>query len=123
MKKIGILTSGGDAPGMNAAIRAIVRGSLNKKFNVIGFKNGYDGLIDNKFVNFDRRSVGNIIQRGGSILYTSRSLRFLEKKYRLTAAKNLDKLDIDTLVVIGGEGSAKGAKELAKPSPVGTVVL
>ena len=83
MKKIGILTSGGDAPGMNAAIRAIVRSSLNKRFNVIGFKNGYDGLIDNKFVSFDRRSVGNIIQHGGSILYTSRSLRFLENKYRL----------------------------------------
>ena len=81
MKKIGILTSGGDAPGMNAAIRAIVRSSLNKRFNVIGFKNGYDGLIDNKFVSFDRRSVGNIIQHGGSILYTSRSLRFLENKY------------------------------------------
>ena len=123
MKKIGILTSGGDAPGMNAAIRAIVRGSLNKKFNVIGFKNGYDGLIDNKFVNFDRRSVGNIIQRGGSILYTSRSLRFLEKKYRLSAANNLDKLDIDSLVVIGGEGSAKGAKELAKASKIKIVCI
>ncbi len=123
MKKIGILTSGGDAPGMNAAIRAIVRSSLNKRFNVIGFKNGYDGLIDNKFVSFDRRSVGNIIQRGGSILYTSRSLRFLEKKYRLYAAKNLDKLDIDSLVVIGGEGSAKGAKELAKASKIKIVCI
>ena len=123
MKKIGILTSGGDAPGMNAAIRAIVRSSLNKKFNVIGFKNGYDGLIDNKFVSFDRRSVGNIIQHGGSILYTSRSLRFLENKYRLSAAKNLDKLDLDSLVVIGGEGSAKGAKELAKASKIKIVCI
>ena len=123
MKKIGILTSGGDAPGMNAAIRAIVRSSLNKRFNVIGFKNGYDGLIDNKFVSFDRRSVGNIIQHGGSILYTSRSLRFLENKYRLCAAKNLDKLDIDSLVVIGGEGSAKGAKELAKASKIKIVCI
>ena len=123
MKKIGILTSGGDAPGMNAAIRAIVRSSLNKKFNVIGFKNGYDGLIDNKFVNFDRRSVGNIIQHGGSILYTSRSLRFLEEKYRLIAAKNLDKIDIDSLVVIGGEGSARGAKELAKDTKIKVVCI
>ncbi len=123
MKKIGILTSGGDAPGMNAAIRAIVRSSLNKRFNVIGFKNGYDGLIDNKFVSFDRRSVGNIIQHGGSILYTSRSLRFLENKYRLSAAKNLDKLDLDSLVVIGGEGSAKGAKELAKASKIKIVCI
>jgi 6-phosphofructokinase 1 len=123
MKKIGIITSGGDAPGMNAAIRAIVRSSLNKRFNVIGFKNGYDGLIDNKFVSFDRRSVGNIIQHGGSILYTSRSLRFLENKYRLCAAKNLDKLDIDSLVVIGGEGSAKGAKELAKASKIKIVCI
>ena len=123
MKKIGILTSGGDAPGMNAAIRAIVRSSLNKRFNVIGFKNGYDGLIDNKFVSFDRRSVGNIIQHGGSILFTSRSLRFLESKYRLSAAKNLDKLDIDSLVVIGGEGSAKGAKELAKASKIKIVCI
>ena len=83
MKKIAVLTSGGDAPGMNAAIRAIVRTSLNNNIEIIGFRNGYEGLIDNDYVVFDRRLVGNIIQKGGSILKTSRSKRFLQKKYTI----------------------------------------
>ena len=70
MRKIAVLTSGGDAPGMNAAIRAIVRTSLNKNISIIGFKNGYEGSIDRDYVVFDKRSVGNIIQKGGSILHT-----------------------------------------------------
>ena len=77
MKKIAVLTSGGDAPGMNAAIRAIVRTSLNHKIGIIGFRNGFEGIIDNDYVTFDKRSVGHIIQRGGSILHTSRSLSCL----------------------------------------------
>ena len=105
MRKIAVLTSGGDAPGMNAAIRAIVRTSLNKDTGIIGFKNGYEGIIDNDYITFDKRSVGNIIQRGGSILHTSRSLRFLKKKYRQVAENNLRALSIDGLIVIGGEGS------------------
>ena len=100
MKKIGVLTSGGDAPGMNAAIRAIVRTSLNNNIEIIGFRNGYEGLIDNDYVVFDRRLVGNIIQKGGSILHTSRSSRFANKKYRLVAEKNLQALNVDGLVII-----------------------
>ena len=123
MRKIGVLTSGGDAPGMNAAIRAIVRTSLNNDIKIIGFRNGYEGLIDNDYVVFDRRLVGNIIQRGGSILHTSRSSRFLHKKYRLIAEDNLRSLGIDGLVIIGGEGSTKGAIALSKISKTKCVVL
>ena len=123
MRKIGVLTSGGDAPGMNAAIRAIVRTSLNNDIEIIGFRNGYEGLIDNDYVVFDRRLVGNIIQRGGSILHTSRSSRFLHKKYRLIAEDNLRSLDLDGLVIIGGEGSTKGAIALSKISKTKCVVV
>ena len=123
MKKIGVLTSGGDAPGMNAAIRAIVRTSLNNNIEIIGFRNGYEGLIDNDYVVFDRRLVGNIIQKGGSILHTSRSSRFANKKYRLVAEKNLRALNVDGLVIIGGEGSTKGATALAKISKTKCVVI
>ena len=123
MRKIGVLTSGGDAPGMNAAIRAIVRTSLNNDIKIIGFRNGYEGLIDNDYVVFDRRLVGNIIQRGGSILHTSRSSRFLHKKYRLIAEDNLRSLGIDGLVIIGGEGSTKGAIALSKISKTNCVVV
>ena len=123
MRKIAVLTSGGDAPGMNAAIRAIVRTSLNKDISIIGFKNGYEGIIDNEYVAFDKRSVGNIIQRGGSILHTSRSSRFLKKKYRQVAEDNLRALGIDGLIVIGGEGSTKGAIELSKISKTRCVVV
>ena len=123
MRKIGVLTSGGDAPGMNAAIRAIVRTSLNNNIKIIGFRNGYEGLIDNDYMVFDRRLVGNIIQRGGSILHTSRSSRFLNEEYRLIAEDNLRSLGLDGLVVIGGEGSTKGAIALSKISKTKCVVV
>jgi 6-phosphofructokinase 1 len=123
MRMIGVLTSGGDAPGMNAAIRAIVRTSLNNNIKIIGFKNGYEGLIDNDYMVFDRRLVGNIIQRGGSILHTSRSSRFLNEEYRLIAEDNLRSLGLDGLVVIGGEGSTKGAIALSKISKTKCVVV
>ncbi len=123
MKKIAVLTSGGDAPGMNAAIRAIVRTSLNNKIDIVGFRNGYEGLIDNDFVVFDRRLVGNIIQRGGSILHTSRSSRFMNKKYRIIAENNLRSNKVDGLVIIGGEGSTKGANALSKISKTRCVVV
>lgn len=123
MRKIGVLTSGGDAPGMNAAIRAIVRTSLNNNIKIIGFKNGYEGLIDNDYMVFDRRLVGNIIQRGGSILHTSRSSRFLNEEYRLIAEDNLRSLGLDGLVVIGGEGSTKGAIALSKISKTKCVLV
>ena len=123
MRKIAVLTSGGDAPGMNAAIRAIVRTSLNKDTSIIGFKNGYEGIIDNDYITFDKRSVGNIIQRGGSILHTSRSSRFLKKKYRQVAEDNLRALGIEGLIIIGGEGSTKGAIELSKISKTKCIVV
>ena len=123
MRKIAVLTSGGDAPGMNAAIRAIVRTSLNKNISIIGFKNGYEGIIDRDYVVFDKRSVGNIIQKGGSILHTSRSSRFMKKKYRQVAEDNLRLLGVDGLIVIGGEGSTKGAIELSKISKTRCVVV
>ena len=123
MRQIGVLTSGGDAPGMNAAIRAIVRTSLNNNIKIIGFRNGYEGLIDNDYMVFDRRLVGNIIQRGGSILHTSRSSRFLNEEYRLIAEDNLRSLGLDGLVVIGGEGSTKGAIALSKISKTKCVVV
>jgi len=108
---------------MNAAIRAIVRTSLNKDISIIGFKNGYEGIFDNEHIAFDKRSVGDIIQRGGSILHTSRSSRFLKKKYRQVAEDNLRALGIDGLIVIGGEGSTKGAIELSKISKTRCVVV
>lgn len=123
MRKIGVLTSGGDAPGMNAAIRAIVRTSLNNNIKIIGFRNGYEGLIDNDYMVFDRRLVGNIIQRGGSILHTSRSSRFLNEEYRLIAEDNLRSLGLDGLVVMGGEGSTKGAIALSKISKTKCVLV
>ena len=123
MRKIAVLTSGGDAPGMNAAIRAIVRTSLNKNISIIGFKNGYEGIIDRDYVVFDKRSVGNIIQKGGSILHTSRSSRFMKKKYRQVAKDNLRLLGVDGLIVIGGEGSTEGAIELSKISKTRCVVV
>ena len=108
---------------MNAAIRAIVRTSLNNNIKIIGFRNGYEGLIDNDYIVFDRRLVGNIIQRGGSILHTSRSSRFLNEEYRLIAEDNLRSLGLDGLVVIGGEGSTKGAIALSKISKTKCVVV
>lgn len=123
MRKIAVLTSGGDAPGMNAAIRAIVRIALNRNISIIGFKNGYEGIIDNDYVAFDKRSVGNIIQKGGSILHTSRSSRFMKKKFRQVASDNLRLLGVDGLIVIGGEGSTKGAIELSKISKTRCVVV
>ena len=116
MKHIAVMTSGGDAPGMNACLRAVVRAAHNKKVKVFGILNGYEGLIDNQIQRLTPREVGNIIQKGGSILKTSRSKRFLQKKYRAVAIKNLIKKGINCLLVIGGEGSIKGASTIAKES-------
>ena len=96
---------------------------MNNNIKIIGFRNGYEGLIDNDYIVFDRRLVGNIIQRGGSILHTSRSSRFLNEEYRLIAEDNLRSLDLDGLVVIGGEGSTKGAIALSKISKTKCVVV
>ncbi|MCX3264413.1 6-phosphofructokinase [Pedobacter agri] len=109
IKNIGVLTSGGDSPGMNAAIRAVVRASIYYDIEVTGFIRGYEGLINNDFIAMDRKSVANIIQRGGTILKTARSETFRTKEGRQTAYNNLKAKNIDALVVIGGDGTFTGA--------------
>ncbi len=109
IKKIGLLCSGGDSPGMNCAIRAVVRTAIGQGLEVVGIKRGYQGLLDQKFENMDASSVGNIIQRGGTILQTSRCLEFLKPEVRQKAFKILKENKIDALIVIGGNGSYNGA--------------
>jgi len=111
---IGILTSGGDAPGMNAAIRAVVRTSLSNNVNVIGVMNGYEGLINGEFRPLGARDVGGILQRGGTVLMTSRSKRFMEPAGQRDAIRKMNEAGMDALVVIGGEGSMRGAEALSK---------
>lgn len=112
MERIGIVTSGGDAPGMNAAIRAATRIAHAKNLQVIGFERGWEGLITNTFKPLTPRSVGGIIQLGGTILHTSRCLEFKQKEGIRKAAKNLAKNKVDGLIVLGGDGSMHGALEL-----------
>ncbi|MDZ7741583.1 MAG: 6-phosphofructokinase [Bacteroidota bacterium] len=110
IKKIGLLTSGGDAPGMNAAVRAIVRTAINNEVEAFGVMNGYQGLIKGDYKKMDSASVSNIIQRGGTILKTARSKDFMSYEGRERAHKELKKHKIDALVVIGGDGTFTGAK-------------
>ena len=112
MKRIGVLTSGGDAPGMNACIRAVVRYALNKGLDVYGIERGYVGLINNHINQMNRRSVSDIIQRGGTILKTARCDEFKKIDYMSQAVANMEAYGIDGLVVIGGDGSFRGAKDL-----------
>lgn len=114
MKRVGLVTSGGDAPGMNAAIRAVVRIASSKGFEVLGFERGWEGLMTDKARPLTPRSVGGIIHVGGTILHTSRSLEFRSEEGRLRAAETLASNGIDGLVVIGGEGSFRGARDLSK---------
>jgi len=114
MKRIGLLTSGGDAPGMNACIRAVVRTALYNDIEVVGYLRGYDGIIDNAYVKLERESVSNIIQRGGTILKTARSPRFMTPEGIQQAVGHLQQSGVDGLVIIGGDGSFKGAIELSK---------
>src|SRR3990172_3121432 len=111
---IGVLTSGGDAPGMNAAIRAVVRTSLTNNIDVIGVMNGYEGLINGEFRPMGARDVGGILQRGGTVLMTSRSKRFMEPAGQRDAVRKMNETGMDALVVIGGEGSMRGADALSK---------
>ena len=117
MKKIGILTSGGDAPGMNAAIRAVVRTAIYNGRNIYGVYEGYHGLIDDNMFEMHASDVSNIIQRGGTILRSARSKRFFEKEYRQIAHENLLRRDIGSLVLIGGDGTFKGACEFKNEFP------
>ena len=112
--KIGVLSSGGDAPGMNAAIRAIVRTGIYHGMEVFGIMRGYQGLIENDIMPMHSRSVANIIQRGGTILKTARSKVFLEAEGRKKAYENLKALGINGLVVIGGDGSFLGADAFSR---------
>jgi 6-phosphofructokinase 1 len=114
VKRIGLVTSGGDAPGMNAAIRAVVRVAYSRGFQVFGFERGWEGLMTNVIRPLTPRSVGGIIQLGGTILHTSRSLQFRKKEGRVKAARNLALNSIDGLIVIGGNGSFNGALDLSR---------
>ncbi|MBI2720920.1 MAG: 6-phosphofructokinase [Bacteroidetes bacterium] len=114
IKKIALLTSGGDSPGMNACTRAVVRTANHYNIQTLGFLRGYEGLIDNNFVELKRESVSNIIHKGGTILKTARSERFMTEKGIAMAVDNLFKHEIEGLVIIGGDGSFKGAIDLTK---------
>jgi 6-phosphofructokinase 1 len=114
VKTIGVLTSGGDAPGMNAAIRAVVRSGLAAGLKVKGIRRGYNGLLEEDIIDMDSKSVSDIIQRGGTILYTARCLEMLKPEVQDKAADICRKHEIDGLVVIGGDGSFKGAQQLAR---------
>lgn len=114
MRKIGVLTSGGDSPGMNAAIRAVVRCGIDAGFEVWGIERGFEGLLDGELRVMDRSSVGDILHRGGTVLKTARSERFMEDRWIDKAADLLKTLNIDGLVVIGGDGSLHGGLKLAE---------
>jgi 6-phosphofructokinase 1 len=113
MKKIALFTSGGDAPGMNACIRAVVRTALFYKLEVGGILHGYDGMIKDEFIPMNTKSVSGIIQRGGTILKTARSAEFMTKEGMKKAKKNLDKNSIEGVIAIGGDGTFRGAQEFS----------
>ena len=113
IKKIGVLTSGGDAPGMNAAIRAVVRTALSKGMEVYGIRRGYVGLISGDIIKMDARSVSDIIHRGGTMLYTARCPEFRTEEGLQKAKDTCEELGLEGIVVIGGDGSFRGAADLS----------
>lgn len=117
LNKIGVFTSGGDSPGMNACVRAVVRTALYNNIEVVGIIRGYDGIINNEIIPLQRSSVSGIIQRGGTILKSARSHRFFEKEYRQLAYENIVKQGINALVAIGGDGTFKGALQFNAEHP------
>lgn len=121
IKKIGVLTSGGDAPGMNAAIRSVVRKAVFEGLEVVGIMRGYEGLIDGEIVPLESRSVSNILSRGGTILKTARSEEFVTKEGQAKAVKTLKDNNIDALAIIGGNGSFQGAICLEKDWDITTI--
>ncbi len=123
IKSVGVLTSGGDAPGMNAAIRAVTRAGISNGMRVYGIYRGYKGLITDEIVEFKTNSVSNIIQQGGTILKTARSLEFMTEEGRKIAYENMQKHGIDALVVIGGDGSLTGASIFANEFNIPVVGL
>ena len=114
IKRIGVLTSGGDAPGMNAAVRAVVRTAIANGVECVGIRRGWQGLINSDFVMLSRESVGHILSRGGTILYTARSEEFMTEKGRLKAVATCKMLGLDGVVAIGGDGTFRGALELSR---------
>ncbi|SDN34792.1 6-phosphofructokinase [Alkalicoccus daliensis] len=114
MKKIAVLTSGGDAPGMNAAIRAVVRASIYFDMEIYGVKRGFEGLIHKDIFQLDASSVGDIIHKGGTFLKTARSVEFMSREGRLKAVEALKDIGIEGLIVIGGDGSFRGAEKLTE---------
>jgi 6-phosphofructokinase 1 len=123
ISKIGVFTSGGDAPGMNAAIRAVVRASIYYKKEVYGIMQGYEGMISGDIVKLGARSVGNIIQRGGTILKSARSVEFRTPEGREKAFRNLQKNGIDSLVAIGGDGTFTGLHKFYEEYKVPSVCI
>ena len=121
MKRIGLLTSGGDAPGMNAAIRAVVRSGIYYGMEVYGIERGYAGLIEDTVVPMEMRSVSNIVQLGGTKLRTARCLEMMTKEGKTKAVETLKKHGIEGLVVIGGDGSFRGARALTEEFGVPTI--
>jgi len=114
IKKVGLITSGGDAPGMNAAIRAVVRACSYYKIECLGFYRGYQGIIEDDYISLDARSVKNIISKGGTILKSARSTDFRTKEGRKKAYQNLKKAEIDGLILIGGDGTFTGGVVFGK---------
>ena len=112
-KKIGVLTSGGDAPGMNAAVRAVCRAALNKGMEVVGILRGYNGLLNGEVIEMNARTVSGIIQRGGTCLYTARCPEFRDMAGVMKGKEQCEKLGLDGIVVIGGDGSFRGAADLS----------
>jgi len=117
IKRIGVLTSGGDAPGMNAAIRAVTRTAIFHGLQVSGIRRGYQGMVEGDFIELETRSVANIIQRGGTILKTARSKDFMTKEGMERAYNNLSNVGIDAVVAIGGDGTFRGAHEFTSLYP------
>src|ERR1041385_3410330 len=123
ISKIGVFTSGGDAPGMNAALRAVVRAAIYYNKEVFGIMQGYEGMIDGDIVKLGARSVGNIIQRGGTILKSARSEEFRTKEGREKAFQSLKKYGIDSLIAIGGDGTFTGLHKFYQEFGVPSVCI
>lgn len=121
IRTIGIYTSGGDAPGMNACVRAVTRAAIANDIDVIGIKRGYEGMIDGDFVDMDGKSVSNILQKGGTVLKSARSRRFQTPEGRQLAAEKLRNAGIDAVVAIGGDGTFKGASILSAECGINVV--
>src|SRR6478735_4146212 len=123
ISKIGVFTSGGDAPGMNAAIRAVVRACTYYKKNCVGIMRGYEGMIEGDIMKLDARSVGNIIQRGGTILKSARSKEFRTTEGRAKAFEHIKKQGIDALIAIGGDGTFAGLNKFYEEYGVPSICI